>query len=114
MRPASAFASMNCCRLLRIRGKKYCSTSKQIPEDILYEKCCEVLQLDEFDNEIFQSEIKQIIVPEPNVLTFMFQDGHEQTVHWQDHSRSESWTPEKRAKASENSRKRGKKSCQSK
>ena len=102
------------CSTYNTRGKKYCPTSKQIPEDILYDKCCEVLEIDEFDTEIFQSEIKQIIVPEPNVLTFIFQDGHEQTVCWQDHSRSESWTPEKRAKASENSRKRGKKSCQSK
>lgn len=51
------------------------------PEDILYDKCCEVLQLDEFDNEIFQSEIEQISVPKPNVLTFIFKDGHKQTVH---------------------------------
>ena len=102
------------CHTYNTRGKKYCPDSKQIPEDILYDKCCEVLQLDEFDNEVFQSEIKQIIVPEPNVLTFVFKDGHKRTVHWQNHSRSEAWTPEMRAKASENSIKRGNKSCQSK
>ncbi|MBQ8961565.1 MAG: recombinase family protein [Ruminococcus sp.] len=97
------------CSTYNSRGKKYCPTSKQIPEDILYDKCCEVLELDEFDNEVFQSEIKQIFVPQPNVLTFVFHDGHEQTVRWQDHSRSESWTAEKRAEAAEHSRKRGKK-----
>ena len=98
------------CQTYNTRGKKYCPDSKQIPEDILYEKCCEVLQLDEFDNEIFQSEIENIIVPEPNVLTFIFKDGHEQTVRWQDHSRSEAWTPEMKAKAAEHSKKRWKKS----
>ncbi len=69
------------CSTYNTRGKKYCPTSKQIPEDILYEKCCKFLQLDEFDNEIFQGKIKQIIVPEPNVLTFIFQNGHKQNVH---------------------------------
>lgn len=97
------------CWTYNARGKKYCPTSKQIPEDILYNECCAILQLDEFDTEIFQNEIKQIIVPEPNVLTFIFKDGHKQTVHWLDHSRSEAWTPEMRAKAAEQSRKRGKK-----
>lgn len=100
------------CWTYNARGKKYCPTSKQIPEDILYAKCCEVLQLDEFDNEIFQSEIKQIIVPEPNVLTFIFKDGHKQTVHWLDHSRSERWTPEMRKRAAQNTREKRWKSCQ--
>lgn len=87
------------CWTYNARGKKYCPTSKQIPEDILYEKVCEVLQLDEFDDEIFQTEIEDILVPEANVLTFIFMDGHEQTVHWEDHSRSEAWTAEKKLQA---------------
>lgn len=98
------------CQTYNTRGKKYCPDSKQIPEDILYDKCCEVLEIDEFDTEIFQSEIKQIIVPEPNVLTFVFKDGHKRTVRWQDHSRLEAWTPEMREKAAEHSKKRWKKS----
>ena len=87
------------CWTYNARGKKYCPTSKQIPEDILYEKVCEVLQLDEFDDEVFQSEIEDILVPKANTLTFIFLDGHEQTVHWEDHSRSEAWTAEKRSQA---------------
>ena len=67
--------------------------------NILYDKACEVLQLDEFDNEVFQAEIESISVSKANALTFIFMDGHEQTVHWEDHSRSETWTAEKRAKA---------------
>ena len=99
------------CWTYNARGKKFCPESKQIPEDILYDKVCEVLQLDEFDNEVFQSEIENILVSKPNVLTFLFKDGHEQTVRWLDHSRTEAWTPEMRKKAAEHSKKRGKK-CQ--
>ena len=97
------------CWTYDARGKKFCPESKQIPEDILYDKVCEVLQLDEFDNEVFQSEIENILVLKPNVLTFLFKDGHEQTVRWLDHSRTEAWTPEMRKKAAEHSKKRGKK-----
>lgn len=89
------------CWTYNARGKKFCSKSKQIPEDILYDKACEVLQLDEFDNEVFQAEIESISVSKANALTFIFMDGHEQTVRWEDHSRSEAWTAEKRAKAAE-------------
>ena len=56
-----------------------------------------------------QRIISEIIVPKPNILLFRFSDGTEHTVSWQDRSRSESWTPEMKAKAAERSRKRGKK-----
>ena len=102
------------CSTYNSKGKKYCPDSKQIPEDRIYSACCELLALEEFDNEIFKKHIRQVIVPEPNVLTFQFADGHEQNIRWKDHSRSESWTPEKRTEAAEHSRKRGKKSCQNK
>ncbi|HOO06332.1 MAG TPA: recombinase family protein [Ruminococcus sp.] len=100
-RKVQKYRTLWICWTYNARGKKFCPKSKQIPEDILYDKVCEVLQLDEFDNEVFQSEIESILVPRPNVLTFLFKDGHEQTVHWQDHSRSEAWTAEKRSQAAE-------------
>lgn len=87
------------CWTYNARGKIFCPESKQIPEDILYDKCCEVLELSEFDAEVFRAEIEDILVPKANVLTFLFKDGHEQTVHWEDHSRSEAWTVEKRSQA---------------
>ena len=110
-RKVQKYRTLWICWTYNARGKKFCSKSKQIPEDILYDKACEVLQLDEFDNEVFQSEIENILVSKPNVLTFLFKDGHEQTVRWLDHSRTEAWTPEMRKKAAEHSKKRGKK-CQ--
>ena len=97
------------CHTYNTKGKKYCPDSKQIPEDKIYAACCEVLALEEFDEEIFKKHIRQITVPEPNLLTFQFADGHEQTVRWKDHSRNEYWTSEKRAEAAEYSRKRWKK-----
>ena len=102
------------CSTYNSKGKKYCPDSKQIPEDRIYSACCEVLALEKFDEEIFKKNIRQVIVPEPNVLNFQFADGHEQNIRWKDHSRSENWTPEKRTEAAEHRRKRGKKSCQNK
>lgn len=110
-RKVQKYRTLWICWTYNARGKKFCPESKQIPEDILYDKVCEVLQLDEFDNEVFQSEIENILVLKPNVLTFLFKDGHEQTVRWLDHSRTEAWTPEMRKEAAEHSKKRGKK-CQ--
>lgn len=100
-----------CCATYNTRGKKYCPKSKQIPENTLIDLCCEVLGVQEFDANIFENQIKQILVPEPNKLTFIFHDGRNITSHWQDRSRSESWTDEMRAKVGERNRKRGK-SCQ--
>lgn len=99
------------CNTYNQKGKKFCPTAKQIPEEKLISACCEVLGINNFDADAFQETVSEIIVPRPNILLFRFADGAEQTVSWQDRSRSESWTPEMKAKAAEHSRKRGKK-CQ--
>ena len=99
------------CWTYNARGKKFCPTSKQIPEATLYRSCCEVLKIQEFDELLFQKQIRQILVPEPNLLTFCFHDGHEETVRWTDRSRSESWTPEMREKAARTVRERRAKKC---
>lgn len=46
-------------------------------------------------------KIKQIIVPESELLTFVFHEGGEITLKWQNKSRSESWSEEKRQAARE-------------
>ena len=97
------------CNTYNQKGKKFCPTSKQIPEEKLISACGEVLGINHFDAEAFQETVSEIIVPKPNILLFRFSDGTEHTVLWQDRSRSESWTPEMKAKAAERSRKRGKK-----
>lgn len=86
------------CATYNTKGKRYCPTAKQIPEEKLYSACCAVLEIPDFDKAIFQEKVKQIIVPAPNQLTFVFHNGSMKTVEWQDRSRSESWTDEMKEK----------------
>ena len=94
------------CSTYNTKGKKYCPTAKQIPENKLYAACCDTLEISDFDEDIFQSEIQQIIVPAPNQLEFIFLGGTTKTVEWKDRSRSESWTDEKRKQAGRISKER--------
>ena len=87
------------CSTYNTKGKKYCPTAKQIPENTLISACCDVLKISEFDAEQFAERIEQIRIPAPNELQFCFSDGTEQPVSWKDRSRSESWTTEMREKA---------------
>lgn len=93
------------CSTYNTKGKKHCPKAKQIPENTLYSVCCEVLNISDFDENIFQSEIEQIVIPAPNQLKFIFHNGTRKTVEWQDRSRSESWTEEMRKTAGERSKK---------
>lgn len=89
----------SCATYVR-EGRDVCP-SKQIPEKILLSKTLEVLGATDFSEEIFNQKIKQIVVPKHEHLTFIFNDGKEITVTWQNPSRSESWTDEKRQMARE-------------
>lgn len=93
------------CSTYNTKGKKYCPKSKQIPEEKLYDACCEVLELSEFNEGVFQSKIQQIVIPAPNRIKFIFTDGTRKTVEWKDRSRSESWTEDMRKNAGERSKK---------
>ena len=92
------------CSTYNTKGKKHCPKAKQIPENTLYSVCCEVLNISDFDENIFQSEIEQIVIPAPNQLKVIFHNGTRKTVEWQDRSRSESWTEEMRKTAGERSK----------
>ena len=93
------------CATYNTKGKKYCPTAKQIPENTLISVCCEVLGISEFDADIFQENIEKILVPAPNELVFIFHDDHQISANWKDRSRSESWTPEMRKTTGERSKK---------
>jgi len=97
------------CNTYNKKGKRFCPTAKQIPEEKLIAACCEVLNTASFDEEVFHSKVEQIIIPKPNNIRFLFSDGLERTVTWQDRSRSESWTPEMRARTGQQTRERSKK-----
>ena len=79
-------------------GKKECA-SKQIPDETLCSVTASVIGSAEFDAELFEKQIKKIIVPGPNLLQFVFKDGHTVEREWQDRSRSQSWTPEMKERA---------------
>ena len=78
------------CATFNTRGKKYCA-SKQIPEVTLDLHTAAVT--DDF------SRIEKIQVAPNNTLYYKLTDGQVITRHWEDRSRAESWTPEKREAA---------------
>lgn len=89
------------CSTCMDKGISLCHT-KQIPEETLYELSCKVLDIPKFDEEIFKDKIKEITVPEWNVVTFVFYDGTKITKTWEDKSRK--WTDEMKAENYENLR----------
>lgn len=89
----------NCSTFFK-EGKSACP-SKQIPEQVLYTLCNEVLGLDEFDAEAFNNAIAEIWVPEPSKVIFVMRDGRQVEKAWQHTSRREIWTNEMRQAARE-------------
>jgi len=79
------------CSRFNELGKEVCD-SQQIPEAILWQKTKDSGGLE---------HIAAIRVPGHNRLIFMFKDGHETEVEWQNPSLRESWTPEMKQTARE-------------
>ena len=76
-------------------GKVACD-AKRIPEETLMNAAADALGLEQFNSEIFLDQISVVMVEKANRLRFIFKDGRERMIHWQDRSRSESWTWEMR------------------
>ena len=81
------------------KGKKYCP-AKQIPEEELIRLTREVLIIDEITNETLKP-LERIIIPGPNQVRFVFQNGRVEDRIWKDLNRSELWTDEMRQAARE-------------
>ena len=86
-------------------GKAACP-SKRVPEVTLKNVCCEVLGMDEFDEETFAGKVDHITAFPGNVLRFTLRNGAELETVWKDHSRRDSWTDEMKAAARERSRRK--------
>ena len=84
------------CGTYNSKGKEFCPTAKAIPEETLMTITAGVLGIDSFDEDIFLERIDRIEVGTENRLTYIFLDGSTVETTWQDRSRSESWTDEKR------------------
>ena len=87
------------CATYNTRGKEYCPTSKAIPEDTLMAVTAGVLGTDTFDATVFLDRVDHIKVGSENQLTYIFKDGSSVSTTWQDRSRRDSWTEEKRKSA---------------
>lgn len=81
-------AVMWICPTYNSKGKDYCS-SKQIPEEKLYEMTA----------DINLADVVCITAEDGNNVRILLKDGNEVTQHWQDRSRSESWTMEMKEQA---------------
>lgn len=81
-------------------GKTACH-SQRIPESILIEKTCRVLEVDKLSHELVAEKINRILVPEHNRMLYELNDGSTLEVTWKHKSRSLSWTPEMRQMARE-------------
>lgn len=89
------------CATYNSKGKEFCPTSKAIPEDTLMTVTARVLGIDSFDEALFLERIDHIKVGADNHLTYIFWDGSSVETLWQDRSRRDSWTEEKRDAARE-------------
>lgn len=81
-------------------GQETC-TSGIIRESVLQEETAKVLEIPEFDADVFSEKIKQIIVPEKGILIFEFRDGTRLEHHWSRSFRKDAWTEDLRKQASE-------------
>lgn len=87
------------CATYNSRGKHFCA-SKQIPETVL----------DALAAELISSKrgIEKIVADDNNTLHFHLTDGSVETRVWEDRSRRESWTADKREKARQKTYERNK------
>jgi len=86
------------CSLSVTKGIEACP-SKQVPDREIKKAAKTILEIRSFDEEVFKSKVKQVIVIPENNLIFQFKDETSVEQTWNKSSRSETWTPEMREKA---------------
>lgn len=100
-KPDNAYKMWTCASRRKSLGCK----NKDIPETTLKKVCADVLGINEFDENTFTAQIKQIIIPAPNELVFHFHDGTVINQPWESTARKDWWTEEARAARSAYSKK---------
>ena len=93
------------CSTYMAEGKAKCH-GKKIPDTTLRSLITELLGMPEYDAGTFSELIDSIYSYEGNRLVFAFRDGTVREATWKDRSRAESWTPEMKAKAREDNKRR--------
>jgi site-specific DNA recombinase len=77
-----------------------CPVKGTINHKNLKKVCCDVLGIDEFNDDIFLEKVDHIDVPERYVLTFYMKDGTVITKPCPNTGHKDCWTPERRAETS--------------
>jgi hypothetical protein len=92
------------CSTYSYQGKEACA-AKQIPDEVITQFTKDLLGVDEITTDAFNAQITAIRAENNNRLVFCLTDGNEVVRVWQDRSRAESWTEEKRQAFSDKRRK---------
>ena len=87
------------CSLSVTKGKEACK-ALQVPHNIIVEASNHILSKDQYNEAYFNSRVKTIIVMPNRTLQFQMEDGTSKDYKWKEKSRSASWTPEMKKKAS--------------
>ncbi|MDO4355483.1 MAG: recombinase family protein [Clostridia bacterium] len=95
------------CSTYMAEGKSKCH-GKKIPDTTLRSLITDLLGIPEYDAGVFSELVDSIYPYEGNRLVFTFRDGTVQEATWKERSRAESWTPEMKAQAREDSKRRTK------
>lgn len=86
------------CSLSTTKGQDVCS-AKLVPDKIIVKASKHILGLKQYDDAIFNSKVKRIIVMPDRLLEFHLKDGAIIKHQWEHTTRSRSWSPEMREKA---------------
>jgi DNA invertase Pin-like site-specific DNA recombinase len=87
------------CSTFSYDGKEGCVFSKKIPEEFLINMTNNALGVERFDEQLFKNKIDHIEVYDENAVEFVFKDGSRVRKEWQQRSRKDCWTDEKKAAA---------------
>jgi len=87
------------------RGKKHCN-AKQIHESVLESISADVLEMTHFEADVFLREIDHVCIYNDHRVFFYLYCGREEECHWENPSRSASWTPEMKQRAAEHAGRR--------
>lgn len=83
------------CASQREGNRKGC-VNPGINENHLKKLCCQILKIEEFDEDLFSDMISDINVLEQDILEFVYKDGIKEKVKWKSTARKDWWTEDKR------------------
>lgn len=97
----------NCGSKKKKKVGEGCPVGGTISQKALEKACCEVLGLEELDEEVFLDKVDHIEVPEKYTLDFFLKDGTRIRKDAPNTGHQDCWTAEYRAKVSKQRRKTG-------